>query len=85
MNPYEWIVANVSLLLYRAATLTFLVAWVFYSYRRLYRWGVSIKSSAPRWDNLLLPPDDLTTDIVGFLLVVAANLFLTGLLFHLLA
>lgn len=85
MNPYEYVLGNASLLLYNATILLLLAAWVFFSYRKLFRWGVSIKASSNRWENILLPPDDVTNEIVCFAVVVALNLFLTGLLLHLFA
>lgn len=85
MNPYDYLLSNASVLLYNVSVILLLGAWVFFSYRKLFRWGVSIKASSNRWENVLLPPDDVTNEIVFFAVVVAANLFLTGLLLHLFA
>lgn len=85
MNPYEYAITNASLLLYNTSIFILLGAWVFFSYRKLFRWGNSIYASSDRWENTLIPPNDITNEIVFFAVVVAANLFLTGLLLHLLA
>ena len=85
MNPYTYLLRNASLIAYQITVLLLLATWIFFSYRKLFRWGVSIRASSDRWENILLPPDDVTNEIVFFAVVVAVNVFLTGLLFHLFA
>ena len=86
-NPYAGI-PGPEVFLYVAGTLlttvaliVLTVAWSFYSYRKMFGWYQSIAASKGRWESILLPPDDVTADIFGFLVVGAINLFLiaTGL------
>jgi len=84
---FYWSAALVTVL----ALSVILFGWVFFSYRKLFGLYVSIRASTGRWDNLLIPPDDITGDVFWFLvlagvnsLLVAGGLFITGYAIHVL-
>lgn len=76
MSLYDWLAANPELAPLYAAFVIFGVAWVYWSSRKLFRWGASISAGFERGD--ILPPDDITNEIALFLAVVAADLLLIG-------
>lgn len=82
MNPYEWAFTNPELLLLHAAGLALLAAWMIWSLRKLFRWGVSIHKSYPHRWNGIIPPDDIAREITSSLIVFAAWCVLTGGLVH---
>lgn len=85
MNPYTYLLENASLLAYQTSITLILSAWIFLSYRKFLTWSNTITASRDRWEHFLLPPKDITHEIVLFAVMLAANVFLTGLLFHLFA
>lgn len=81
-NPYEYVLTQPEMVLWYVVVALVLAAWVFLSYRKLYKWINSLQAAKSRWEFFLLPPDDLTWEIVGILVVTASNLFLIGLFLY---
>ena len=75
-NLYEWLAQSPELGPLYAALALFLVAWLYWSSRKLITWATSIQAGLSRGH--ILPPDDLTNEIALFMLVVGVNLLLIG-------
>lgn len=82
-NPYAWAFENPELLLLYAAAILFLLAFLYWAFRKQWKWYVSIRATAEDRYNGGIPPDDITSDIVGFLAVTSAELVLIGAYIHL--
>jgi hypothetical protein len=80
MDPYSWVFQNPHLLLFYCGAITLLAGWVYLSARKLVSWGVSITTAlTERWGKSEpLPPDDVTTEIFFFTVVLAVDLWLIG-------
>lgn len=81
-NPYEYVLTQPEMILWYAAVSLVLLAWVYVSYRKMYKWINSLNAAKGRWEFFLLPPEDLTWEIAGILVVTAANLFIIGLFLY---
>lgn len=75
-NPYDWLFSNPELVPAYAAFTLALIGWVYWSHRKLFKWGVSIQANLDRGD--ILPSDDVTNEIGLFCVVLAINLFIIG-------
>jgi len=75
-NPYTWAFSNPELIPAYAAFGLLFVGWAYWSGRKLFKWGISIQSGVDRGE--ILPPDDVTNEILLFCVVVAVNLLLVG-------
>ena len=76
MSLYDWVATNPELLPLYTAYLLILLAWAYWSTRKLFRWGASITAGYSRGD--ILPPDDLTNEIALFMVVLAVDMVLIG-------
>ena len=77
-NPYDVLFRTPELVPFYTALLLFLVAWVYLSFRKLFKWYISIREGINRSRGDPLLPDDITGDIFWFLTTIGANLVLIG-------